>query len=149
MPERVVAMDIDVQRFQQRLRAFVARTTQDAARVVFETAAQVLGDTQEGWPVDTGLSRSSWYGPRKIAPLTYQIGNPISYSPIIEYGGWPGVGPLTHQRPGERLAGGLSINPGIYSRKKPSAPLRRALAKNYGRLTTEIRNIHQHQWGRE
>jgi len=144
----VIHIALDTARFNARLRQFVHATTREAEQVVFEVAAQVLGDTQAGWPVDSGASRAAWFGPNKSAPLTYQIGNPLRYSPIVEYGGFSGPGPGTEARAGERLSGGIQINPGVYSRKQPSAPLRRALAKNYEEMTKKIKASHQQHWGR-
>ena len=146
-----VQFELDVARFNRRLTQFLATTTRDAEQVIFETAAQVLGDTQEGWPVaevDGGASRAAWWGPRKVAALAYQIGNPLIYSKVIEYGGYPGPGAKTERFSGTRLAGGFTINPGVFPRQKPQAPLRRALAKNYGELGKAIKASHQQHWGR-
>ena len=62
-------LTFDTARFNTRLAQFLASTTREAERVVFEVAALVLGDTVESWPVDTGLSRASWWGPRKAGEL--------------------------------------------------------------------------------
>ena len=146
MPDGMT-LHLDTARFNARLRQFVTAHERGADRVVFETAVQVLGDTQATWPVDSGASRAGWYGPRKVGPAHYQIGNPFRYALTIEYGGWNSPGPKTERRAGERLTGDFQINPGVYARQSPSAPLRRALAKNYGEMTQKLKALHQQQWG--
>ena len=147
MPDGIT-LHLDTARFNARLREFVTAVERGADRVVFATAVEVLGDTQVDWPVDSGISRAGWWGPKKIREAEYQIGNPFRRSLVIEYGGWPNPGPKTERRAGERLTGGFQINPGVYARQSPSAPLRRALAKNYGRMTQELQKLHREQWGR-
>ena len=146
-----VAIILDTARFSARLAQFAAATGRDTEQVVFEVAAQVLGDTQAGWPVaeiDGGASRAAWWGPRRIGPLAVQIGNPLIYAKVIEYGGYPGVGPKTERFSGTRLTGSFPINPGVYPRQKPQAPLRRALSKTYGTMGKAIKASHQQHWGR-
>lgn len=143
-----VAITFDTARFSARLARFVASQTREAEQVVFGVATTVLGDTVVGWPVDSGQSRAGWWGPRKVGPFHYQIGNPFRHSGIIEYGGWANPGPKTDRLPGERLSGGFAINPGVYARQKPSAPLRRALAKSYGEMGKQLKASMRQQWGR-
>mgnify|MGYP001612339216 CR=1 FL=1 len=148
MAESIVNITFDTARFNQRLQQFLNATTREAEKVVFEVAAKVLGDVQQSWPVDTGVSRAAWYGPRKMTPLAYQIGNPIRYATTIEYGGFGGPGPGTVRFGPATLPGNFVINQGNYSRKVPAAPLRRALSKNYGELTTRVATLHRQHWGR-
>jgi hypothetical protein len=82
--------------------------------------------TVEGWPVDTGYSRGTIESPSKIADGHYSFRITASYAHVIEYGGYRGVGPKTHQEGGANLPGRVDINPGIYVNQRPSAPLRRA-----------------------
>jgi hypothetical protein len=82
--------------------------------------------TVEGWPVDTGYSRDTIEPPSKIADGHYRFRITASYAHVIEYGGYRGVGPKTHQEGGTNLPGRVDINPGIYVNQRPSAPLRRA-----------------------
>ena len=143
----LVNVELSTALLAQRLAQFLATTTQDTKRIVFEVAAQVLGDTQAGWPVDTGASRAGWAGPRQVAPLAYQISNPFRYSSTIEYGGCNSPGAKTEYFAGELLDGTIQINPGVYSRQVPAAPLRRALAKSYGEISQRIAESHQQRWG--
>ena len=141
-------VQLDTARLAQRLAQFLATTTEDAERIVAGVALQVLADTQAGWPVDSGASRAGWAGPRQMAPLAYQISNSFRYAPIIEYGGCVSPGAKTEYFPGELLDGTIQINPGVYSRQVPAAPLRRALAKSYGEISQRIAESHAQQWGR-
>ena len=139
---------LDVARFNQRLSQFLRQTQGDAERTVFETALDVLSDTVTGWPRDTGISADSWWGPQRVGPAAFQIGNPWGYARVIESGGYRGVGPKTHRFGPQVLTGGITIPAGIYPRQKPAAPLRRALAKRYGAMSAGIRRSHQRHWGR-
>lgn len=145
-----VQFQLDVTRFNQRLAQFVAASMRSAEQVVFEVASDVLGDTQEGWPVaevDGGLSRAAWWGPRKVGAASYQIGNPVRYAGVIEFGGYPSPGEKTAPFGPVVLPGDFSINQGVYPRQKPAAPLRRALAKHYGAMTAKMQDAHQQAWG--
>ena len=82
-----------------------------------------------GWPVDTGVSRAAWQGPRKRGFAHYDLINNVVYSPVIEFGGYRGVGPKTAELGAELLPGGIQINGGIYPIQRPAAPVRRALSK--------------------
>ena len=148
MATPLVQFSMDVQRFSGRLARFIAATGRDADQAVYAVATDVLSDTQIGWPVDTGVSRAAWWGPRRIGPAAVQIGNPFRYASVIEFGGYPGVGPKTQKFGPSRLPGGFIINAGIFPRQKPAAPLRRALAKHWGEMTKHIRAAHGQQWGR-
>ena len=145
---KMAAFQLDVARFNRQLTRFVHASQDDAEQIVYAIASDVLTDTKIGWPVDTGLSRAAWWGPRKIGPATFQIGNPMGYAHVIEFGGYQGVGPKTHQFGPERLRGGFTVPGGIYPRQRPAAPLRRALATHWGRMTDELKASHARRWGR-
>ena len=112
---------------------YIATSGRDADAAVPPVATEVLADTQESWPVDSGASRAAWWGPNRLAPASYQIGNPVVYAKVLEYGGYTGVGPKTEQHGGTQLAGVGAVAPGIFS-TQAHAPLRRALSKNYRAL---------------
>jgi hypothetical protein len=140
MPDSVT-LEWNDRLFTQRLSAYAAQVGENAEQAVFEVAADVLADIRIGWPVDSGDSRRAWIGPRKIAPLTYQLSNPYPYARVIEYGGYPGVGPKTSRYGGSSLPGGIAINPGIYPIQRPAAPVRRALAKAYGQIGKRLQAL--------
>ena len=144
----LINVELTTPRLTQRLAQFLAVTTQETAHVVAEVAAQVKADTQIGWPIDSGASRAGWTDPRQVGPLAYQISNPFRYSLPIEYGLYAHPGAKTEYFPGTRLLGGLVIEPGVFPRQRPAAPLRRALAKSYGEMAQRIRDAHQQRWGK-
>jgi hypothetical protein len=137
MPDGV-SLTWDDTAFQARLQDYINVLPQDAEKILFRVAARVLADIKAGWPVDTGASRAGWIGPRKIAPLAYQLSNPFTYARVIEYGGYMGSGPKVGPAGGETLPGGVTVNRGLYPRQRPAAPVRRALAKAYGQITLEL-----------
>lgn len=143
-----VSIDLDVQRFNRALTQFVQQVGGDVDRIVYAVATQVLSDTKDGWPVDTGHSKSEWWGPHRAGPGHFQIGNPVTYARVIEYGGYRAVGPRTVRMGGSTLPGGFTIPAGIYPRQRPAAPLRRALAKAYGDMTTKAGESMRKHWGR-
>lgn len=137
MPDRVT-LEWNDAAFRERLARYVGTFPGQAEQAVFKVAARVLSDIKTGWPVQTGLSRAAWLGPRKIAPLTYQLSNPFPYARVIEYGGYKLPGPKTHIAGGEVLPGNIHVNRGVYPRQRPAGALRRALSKNYGKMSTEL-----------
>ena len=75
------------------------------------------------------LSRASIEAPRRVGQGEWEFRITANYAGVIEYGGYSGVGPKTARQSGEQLDSDVSINPGIYPTQRPSAPLRRGLAK--------------------
>lgn len=135
-------------RFNGALRRLVQVTERSADQVVFEVAAKVLARIVETWPVDTGVSRASWFGPRRLGPGRFQIGNPQRYSVTIERGLYEGVGPKTEFRNAISLGNGLFLAAsGVFS-TQAHAPVRRALAEVFGQISREIGRRQQATWGR-
>jgi hypothetical protein len=124
--------------FRARLQRYIDAFPGQAEETVAKVALRVLADIKVGWPVLTGLSRASWLGPRKVAPLTYQLSNALIYSKIIEYGGYH-LGPKTIPAGGETLPGNIMVQRGIFPRQRPAAPVRRALSKAYGVMGEELK----------
>lgn len=143
-----VKITFDLTRFNARLTRYIRATEQEADAATLALATDVHADVVETSPVDTGELRASWWGPRRIGPATYQIGNPTPQAKAVEYGTWPNPGPLTHRYGGEALPGGLSVNAGVYSNKAPEAPLRRALAANYVKMGDRMKAALKTHWGR-
>lgn len=92
----------------------------------------------EGSPVDTGAFRAAWQGPTKLGHAHYEVRNETDYGPIIELGGYRGVGPKTSEQGGETLPGGIPIGPGIYPTQRPAAPMRRAVSRVYVEVAQEL-----------
>jgi hypothetical protein len=132
-----VAFTWDDTQFAARLQRYVNQFPGQAEETVAKVALRVLADIKIGWPVDTGASRAAWVGPRKVAPLAYQLSNAFVYAKVIEYGAF-GLGPKTVPAGGETLPGSITVNRGIYARQRPAAPVRRALAKAYGVMGAEL-----------
>lgn len=146
-----VTIQIDLSRFNGRLTRYLNATAQEAEQETLAIATDVLADTVEVWPVgdvEGGESRAAWWGPRRIGPATYQIGNPTPQAKAVEYGTWPNPGPLTHRFGGEALPGGLRVNAGVYSNKAPEAPLRRALSGNFVKMGLAMKQAIKKHWGR-
>ena len=76
MADRVSPCRSTWQRFNARIARYIQASGQDADAAVLQIATDVLADTLESWPVDSGHSRAEWWGPSRIAPASYQIGNP-------------------------------------------------------------------------
>lgn len=129
-------------RVERRLSAlllqYTVRVERDLDTVIREQSLELLRDIQIGWPVDSGISRAAWEGPIRVDEAHYRLINPIIYAAVIEYGGYPGVGPKTAQEGGTTLPGDVSINAGIYPTQVPSAPTRRALSKRIVTLRRAI-----------
>lgn len=142
---------MDSKAFTRRLRRFVSQFEQDADRVVFEVATDVLSATVENWPVavDSGVSRAAWRGPVKGQKrLTWRISNPMPYASVIEFGGYPGVGPKTASIGPTVLANGVRVGAGIFPTQTPHAPVRRALAKHQRDIPDKLRQAMRRRWGR-
>lgn len=92
-------------------------------------AGHLRDDIVQGWPVDTGASRAGWQGPTKVGDAHYRLRNDYEYAPVIEYGGYRGVGPKTERVGSHVLPGGVEVNSGIYPSQRPAAPVRRAISK--------------------
>ena len=135
------AIEWHLERFNAQLARLVQQMPAQADRVVFTVAQEVLSSIKRGWPVDTGVSRNAWIGPTKVAPAAYQLSNPYIYARVIEYGGYPGVGPKTERTGGETLPGGFDVNAGVYPVQVPHAPVRRALARHYGQIAQKLGEI--------
>ena len=101
-------------------------------------AGLLRDDIVKGWPVDTGASRAGWQGPTKVGHAHYRLRNDYDYAPVIEYGGYPGVGPKTEKVGSHVLPGGVAVNGGIYPSQRPAAPVRQAISKRYLELQRAI-----------
>lgn len=144
-----VRLLVNQERFTRRLQQFVRTHERDADRAVFEVATDVLGDIVEGWPVDQGVSRAAWRGPvRGSVQLSWKLTNPIRYSRVIEFGGYPGVGPKTERIPPVTFPGGIRVAGGIFPTQKAHAPVRRALSKHQGEITVKLGEALRRRWGR-
>jgi len=121
------------------IRDYAKGTIEDVDKEFLHQATLLRNDIVRGWPVDTGASRAGWQGPIRRGYAHYEVVNNFVYAPIIEFGGYPGVGPKTQFAGGVANAERIDFNPGIYPTQKPPAPVRRALSKRKKELQ-DIRN---------
>lgn len=113
----------------QLLQSYGNRVISQLDDIARQQAVEMHADIVEGWPVDTGASRAAWQGPSKVGHAHYRLRNDYDYAAVIEYGGYPGVGPKTERVGSHVLPGGVAVNGGIYPSQRPAAPVRRAISK--------------------
>lgn len=117
----------------------------DLDKLVFRHANILLTSIVRDWPVDTGVSRAGWRGPERDrsipGAISWKVVNFVSYAPVIEYGGYRGIGPKTAREGSEVLASGIQKNQGIYPTQKPSAPVRRNLARRTFEIKKDINRL--------
>ena len=114
---------------------YARQVDRDLDQEMQRQALLLRNDIVAGWPVDTGVSRAGFQGPFRVAAAHYRIINNFVYAPVIEFGGYRGVGPKTAEQSAQLLPGGIQVNQGIYPTQRPAAPVRRALSKR----TVELR----------
>ena len=121
--------DQAIGRLTRDIEAYARKVNADLDREFLRQATLLRNDIVIGWPVDTGVSRAAWQGPIKEGFAQYSLRNNVVYSPVIEYGGYRGVGAKTAELGAQFLPGGIQINGGIYPTQRPAAPVRQALSK--------------------
>ena len=139
---------VDTASFARTLTRISQRTERDLDTEVLTSTAELKAGVQKGWPRLTGTSVGAWEGPLRFGRLHWGIRNSVVYAHVIEFGGYPGVGPKTIQFAGEILADGIVVNEGIYPRQKPAAPVRRNLAQVGPQFRQNIRAIVRRNWRR-
>lgn len=125
----------------QLVRSYGEKCIAQVDEVARLEAGELRDDIIEGWPVDTGASRAGWQGPTKVGVAHYRLRNDYDYAAVIEYGGYPGVGPKTEQVGSHVLPGGVAVNGGIYPSQRPAAPVRRAISKRILPLHNELAKV--------
>ncbi len=129
MSLRISAKKGDAAGLGNLIEAFAAQKRREIDEAFREQAGLLRDDIIKGWPVDTYASRAGWQGPTKIGEADYQLKNDYPYAATIEYGGYPGVGPKTHEVGAFVLPEAIQVNGGIYPTQRPAAPVRQALSK--------------------
>jgi hypothetical protein len=97
-------------------------------------SADFDGRLKQYTPVDTGALRAAWER-RRIAYAHFEHRNPLPYAATVNFGGYRGVGPMTHAEGPQVFPGGISVGGGIFSNQRPSHMVERALSE----LDTEMR----------
>lgn len=135
-----------------------ARWTQSAQSVAAALTAAVttLGrDTMEAVghrmdltvPVDTGALRRNRSAVRQTGPFTWETGYDLPYAPVLEYGGYHGVGPKTVALGGGNLGAEFVAGAGIYSKQAPLGWVRKALAAQAKPLRRRLATAVHAAWG--
>ena len=143
---KMLSFETNIQQFARSLAQFARVTERDLDGIVAGTAAQVLADTQRGWPVDEGVSRAAWRRER-VGFAHQRLRNPTVYARTIEFGGYRGTGPKTERiGPASLLPSGLRTDAGIYPSQRPNAPLTRALNRNLAAMERDTYAMLQRRW---
>ena len=141
----MIQFDLNEGDITASLNRFLRLVERDLETVLDRMSLLLLREVQLGWPVDSGVSRAAWtLGHAR--QLIREIVNTSAYARVIEFGGYPGVGPKTVQRGAEQLPGEISIGAGIFPSQRPSAPLRRALAKIQPELDRQVADVIRRAW---
>ena len=88
-----------------------------------------------------------WKSPVRFGRLAFKIATNVPYAPILEYGGYTGVGPKTVKSSPRIFGSGITVGGGIFSTQAPHGMIRRTFAEEGQRLIGEIRIAHQRRWG--
>ncbi len=132
----------DMGRFAQRLQTEGGRVVRDQ----MTTTRQVIVQTT---PVDTGNLQTHW-GPVQERStgqlLVYGVENPVEYGPLLEYGGYRGVGPRTTRLGGGDLGGGFVAGGGIYSTQAPLGFVRKALVGAWPQFQRRLWHMVRQAW---
>ena len=84
----------------------ITRKMIDKADTIVKTASiSFRADIQARWPRLTGYSRGQWQTPVKISDASYEVTNPVEYSPVL----WRGRHMI-----GEKSYGSLQMSEGGY-----------------------------------
>ena len=141
-----VTFEINSQAFVRAIYAFLTATNQDTERWI-ETLTQRLRIRIMGYtPVDTGRLRNSWRS-RKVHATEGRVSTDVEYAPVVEYGGYKGVGPRTVQAGPFAFGMDLVAGPGIYSTQAPGGMVRKAMAEEGKAMLAALAKLHQQKWG--
>jgi len=149
MAQPRISIEVHSDVFARRIATFLRQTDQDTRHTLAFIALRVRSSIIRRTPVGaTHRLQRGWKAPVQVDQFTMKITTSVPYAPILEYGGYPGVGPKTAALSARELGHGLRAEAGIYSLQAPHGMVRRGLAENAGYLLEEIRTSHQRRWGR-
>ena len=123
------------------VKRYADRVERDLNREMFRYANILRNYIIELTPVDTGLLRSAWQGPIRIGFAHYELRNNIIYGPVVEFGGYKGVGPKTAEIGAILLPAGIAVNAGIYPIQRPHAMVRRGLSRVAVQLRDDLAKV--------
>jgi len=135
--------------FQRNMHAFrtlVLALADSAVRQSLDDAGRLMDSTV---PVDTGAlraNRSPAVSGSRGNRITWSTGYTLPYAGVLEYGGYPGVGPKTVALGGGDLGAGFTAGAGIYAKQSPLGWVRKALAAVRDPLTARIYRSVRQAW---
>lgn len=137
-------------RFAAHLKGYGTRLRTQGGQMVREEMDAVRSTIVATTPVDTGALRRSWSPVRRRGDaLTWGVSTDLPYAPILEYGGYRGVGPKTVALGGGDLGESFVAGAGIYSKQAPLGWVRRALAQHAPHFRQQALRLVQQHWGAE
>lgn len=142
----MIRIEIDAQSYIRALERFADTVERDLDILAQQSLLLALRRIQQGWPVDSGISRLSWSTPRRRGPRDWEIINTARYAAVIEFGGYPGVGPKTVALGGEQLPGDIRIASGIFPSQRPSAPVRRSQSAAVPEIRRDVEQVLRRAW---
>lgn len=136
-------------RFERVVGQCIRKVRTGGARVVQKHTGTVRKLVIATSPVDTRALQRSWgtvmTGGDEDHPWA-SVANSAPYAPILEYGGYRGVGPRTVRLGGGDLGAGFQAGAGIYSRQAPLGWVRKALARTGASYRAAIWNVVHTAW---
>lgn len=137
-----------VAKWESHLRQFGARVRargNDVVRTQMQDIRNVIIETS---PVDTGALRSHWIPVTPRGDLVWGTGNDREYAPILEYGGYPGVGPRTIAAGPGPIGDEFTAGRGIYSKQAPLGWVRYALVRAKPQYLQRLSVMLKQEWER-
>ena len=136
-------------RFTSDMRTYAQRVQTEGAQATHVQMADVRQVVIATTPVDTGFLQAHWGPVEDVSAgsmIAYRIQNPTTYGPIVEYGGYRGVGPRTIAVGGGDLGAGFHAGGGIYSQQAPLGWVRKALARAWPQYHVRLRMVLKQAW---
>ena len=143
-----MSFKINTKEFRRAVSRFLDVTERGTDDVMLEIATRVKVGILQKTPIDRNRLFTSWVGPTRQAAGQYRIANDRPYALVVEYGGYPGVGPKTVKLGPRDLGHGFTANSGIYSTQAPHGMVRRTLAQETEGIAERISEMHKKHWGK-
>lgn len=132
---------------RSRLIAY-GKTVEAQLEIAIRQTIEEVGQAMDrNAPVDTGALKADRSPVTQSDKLTWGTGYSLEYAPILEYGGYRGVGPKTLALGGGDLGAGFVAGAGVYSKQAPLGWVRKSLAVGGQRIKSRVDTIVQKSWG--
>jgi len=132
--------------FTTNMRAFGQAVTilcEGATQGALEEAGRLMDQTV---PIDTRALQKSRTRVHKRGKLRWSTEYPKDYAGVLEFGGYPGVGPRTMKAGPGDLGAGFTARAGVYSKQAPLGWVRKALAQSEAPWHARIYKAVQQGW---